>query len=120
MFQKYKRACNIEHNLKYDVKTMQNLTNILQNSTEYKHLFKNNIMWLTFAYDVSDDLVKKNGLNLMEENGSPSFEVVMHRHQIALLMKIQGAIIDCQHLAALVLIMTVCFGILIWMAVSQY
>ena len=119
MFAKMNAICHFNLTLKYDVKTIQNMTNILENPAEHTSLFNNNTHWLTLTYTISDELARDNGLASLEDNWAPGIEVVMHRHQIALLVKIWGAIIDCRHLISLVIILTACFGILIWIAVSR-
>ena len=110
--------CNVKFTLKYNVKTMQNLTYILQNPTNYEHLFNNETLWFLSTYTVSNELLQKHGLTAIKYDWVPGIEVVMHRHQIALLVKVGDAIIDCRHLICLALLLTACFGILIWIAVS--
>ena len=120
MFDKVHAMCNLKFTLKHDVQTIQNMTDILQNPTEHSYMFNNNTSWLSLSFTISEQLAKNNGLQIREGYSAQGIEVVMHRHQIALLVKIWSALNDCRHLISLVLILTACFGILIWIAVSEY
>ena len=120
MGEKFYKMCNIKYNFKYDAKTVQNFTHILRNHTNYEHLFNNKTQWIPFSHTIDEDVVTQSGLSSGVSSWTHGIEVVMHRHQIALLVKIGAAILDCRHLVSLVLLLTICFGILIWVAVSGY
>ena len=120
MYDRFNKICNLRMNLKYNVKTMKNMTDILQNSTKYKQYLNNKAHWLLLTYSISDEILQKTSLKDLEFHSVRGIEVVMHRRQIDLLKKIFAAIIDCRHIISLALILNVCFGILIWIAVSEF
>ena len=119
VFERFYAMCNVKYTLKYDVKNIQNMTDIIESSSEQSYIFNNKTWWLPLTYTVNNDFTKNRGLHIREEYWAMGIEVVMHRQQIALLVKIWGAILDCRHIISLVIVLTLCFGILIWIAVSE-
>ena len=119
MFQKYEYGCNLTFKLKYDVKTIQNFTKILKNTSKSVDFLNKKTLWFPLTHVVDKDDAETNNLTIISPMATQGIEVVMHRHQISLLVKIWQGLVDCRHLTVLALILTVCFGILIWIAVSM-